>query len=266
MKKLTSKKTNPSVDVTDLTKRYYNKVSGWRSKGFLEGFVGEIAKRRVLPGLKRLNLSEGDKWLDIGCGPGLNFELGLKLSKCNNLDLYGIDIADKNVKIANKKIKKGNFVQGYADRLPYKNEEFDKVTYFHVIEHVPDPLKTLQELKRVLKDRGVANFSFQNKYGLETTTMNLSKKLVFLFGGDPAGFSKPKGMLDVRRSIFEIRKLCRQAGLDVQKVDGCILMLPSIAWRIKSLRGLTLFLSDILQKIPLIKYFSSYICLTVTKQ
>ena len=72
-------------------------------------------------------------------------------------------------------------------------------------------------------------------------------------------------MLDVRRSIIEIRKLCKKAGLKIKNVDGCIIMLPSLAWRIKFLRKPTLFLSDILEKLPLIKYLSSYICLTIEK-
>jgi ubiquinone/menaquinone biosynthesis C-methylase UbiE len=247
------------------TKDYYNKVSGWRSTGFLKGWTGAIAKRRVLPGLKALHFREDDTWLDMGCGPGFNILLGLKINAKKKISCYGIDLAEQNIKFAQKRIPSGKFQPGKVEDLPYADNFFDKVTYFHVIEHVANPLRSMEELKRVLKHGGKASISFQNKYGLENLTMGLSKKLIFFFGGDKAGFSKPAGVLDVRRSYFELKALCFQSGLRIVQTNGCIVMLPSIAWRFKLFQKPTLFLSDLLEKLPLIKYLSSYISLTVVK-
>src|SRR3989338_4940108 len=61
----------------EITRNYYNKVSLWRSQGFLNGWTGEISKRRVLPSLRILNLKDGHKWLDMGCSNGFNINLGL---------------------------------------------------------------------------------------------------------------------------------------------------------------------------------------------
>jgi ubiquinone/menaquinone biosynthesis C-methylase UbiE len=243
------------------TKDYYNKVSSWRSGGFLKGWTGAIAKRRVLPALKSLNLKNNDSWLDMGCGPGFNQSLINK----SKLFLYGIDLAENNINLAKKNIPQGNFIIGNVENLPYLDDSFDKISYLHVIEHVHKPIKSLLELRRVLKMNGKAVISFQNKFGLETFGLNLSKKFEYILGGDKAGFSKPKGVKDVRRSYFQIKKMCKKTGLNIVRVDGCILMLPSIAWRFSILRKPTLILSDFLQKLPLIKYFSSYIAVTVTK-
>ncbi len=237
----------------------------WRSSGFLKGWVGQIAKRRVLPAFKALKFNVSDKWLDMGCGPGFNFRLGFLLNKNKNLKIYGIDLSNQNIKIAKEEIKNSKFDIGNVEKLPYENEFFDKITYLHVIEHVPNPLQSLRELKRVLKFNGVGSICFQNKYGIENLGMGFSKKLVSILGGDKAGFDKPSGVLDVRRSYFEIKKMCEKAGLKVIRVDGAILMLPSLAWRIPCLRKLTLIISDFLEKLPLIKYFSSYICITVIR-
>ena len=261
----------------EITRNYYNKVSLWRSQGFLNGWTGEISKRRVLPSLRILNLKDGHKWLDMGCSNGFNINLGLSMNKKNNknnkenkksekIHIHGIDISDANIKIAKKKIRKGNFRVGNVEKLPYTMQFFDRITYLHVVEHVRYPLQSLTELKRVLKDDGKAVLSFHNKYGLENSAMGFSKKLIFIFGGDKGGFSKPKGMLDVRRSIFEIRRMCIKAGLKVTRTDGCIVMLPSLAWRIAVLRKPTLFLSDILEKLPLTKYLSSYISIELKKK
>lgn len=243
------------------TKDYYNKVSSWRSGGFLKGWTGAIAKRRVLPGLKSLNLKNNDFWLDMGCGPGFNQSLVNK----SKLFLYGIDLAENNITLAKKNIPQGNFIIGNVENLPYLDDSFDKISYLHVIEHVHKPIKSLLELRRVLKMNGKAVISFQNKFGLETYLLNFSRHFIFIFGGDKAGFSKPNEVLDIRRSYFQIKKMCRKAGLNIVKVDGCILMLPSLAWRIKFLRKPTLIISDFLQKLPLIKYLSSYISVTVSK-
>src|SRR3989344_100809 len=221
----------------EITRNYYNKVSLWRSQGFLNGWTGEISKRRVLPSLRILNIKNNKE-----------------NKKSEKIHIHGIDISDANIKIAKKKIRKGNFRVGNVEKLPYTMQFFDRITYLHVVEHVRYPLQSLTELKRVFKDDGKAVLSFHNKYGLENSAMGFSKKLIFIFGGDKGGFSKPKGMLDVRRSIFEIRRMCIKAGLKVTRTDGCIVMLPSLAWRIAVLRKPTLFLSDILEKLPLTKY------------
>lgn len=45
-------------------------------------------------------------------------------------------------------------VLGVAEELPFQNEVFDAVLSFAVLEHVKDPFKAAQELKRVLKPGG----------------------------------------------------------------------------------------------------------------
>lgn len=49
-------------------------------------------------------------------------------------------------------------VIGSADKLPFKNESFDIVLFRGVIQHIPTQkkLKSLQEIHRVLKDKGTA--------------------------------------------------------------------------------------------------------------
>ena len=254
-------------------KEYYNKVAEYRATKFLEGWEGEIAKRRVLPAINALDFKSADRWLDMGCASGFNLNLGLEKNKGIWINTTGIDIAENNIIIAKKRLEqyKTDLLLGNVENLPFADKWFDKITYLHVIEHVTNPLQSLKELKRVLKDDGEACIVFQNKYGLETFMLNLSKKIVGYnekarFGaGDPEGFNKGKEVLDVRRTIKEVEQMCISVGLEITQVDGCIVMLPSLAWRIPALRKTTLLLSDKLQNVPGIKTFSSYICFKVVK-
>ena len=58
-------------------------------------------------------------------------------------------------------------VQGFAENLPFKGDAFDAATIAFGIRNTVDPLKSLQEMKRVLRPRGkVAILEFaipQNK-------------------------------------------------------------------------------------------------------
>lgn len=48
--------------------------------------------------------------------------------------------------------------------LPFENNEFDVVFCNHVLEHIPDDIKAMQELYRVLKPGGLVFFKFRKIY------------------------------------------------------------------------------------------------------
>jgi ubiquinone/menaquinone biosynthesis C-methylase UbiE len=77
--------------------------------------------------------------LDIGAGDGLiTFLLGAK----------GIDNEQSGVDIARS--KGVDVVLGDVYNIPFKDGEFESVTMIDVLEHLEDPIKALQEVKRVL--------------------------------------------------------------------------------------------------------------------
>ncbi len=53
--------------------------------------------------------------------------------------------------------------------LPFKNEEFDIVFCNHVLEHIPDDTKAMQELYRVLKNDGLGFFQIPQDVNRDTT-------------------------------------------------------------------------------------------------
>lgn len=87
--------------------------------------------------------------LDVGCGHGFFLEQ----AKEKGWDAHGIDLSKNAVQYA---IEKGlNVTQSTLFDKKYKDKEFDIVTMFYVLEHVPDPIKYLHEINRILKPKGL---------------------------------------------------------------------------------------------------------------
>lgn len=93
-------------------------------------------------------ISKDSKILDVGCALGgfLNFlrDKGLK-------NLYGIDVIEEYVKLANDK----NITVGSVYDIPFEDNSFDIIILEQVLEHLADLKAPIEELKRVLTDDGV---------------------------------------------------------------------------------------------------------------
>lgn len=66
------------------------------------------------------------------------------------------DIEEKALKTLKKNLPKVKTVRAFSHKLPFKDNEFDVVTFWDVIEHIPIgyELATLWEINRVLKKGG----------------------------------------------------------------------------------------------------------------
>lgn len=80
--------------------------------------------------------------LDIGCGKGFLVEAFER----QGLKAYGMDIS----KYALSKSKATNLILGSAESLPFKDNSFDLITCFEVIEHLEKTEKFVKEAKRIL--------------------------------------------------------------------------------------------------------------------
>jgi SAM-dependent methyltransferase len=108
---------------------------------------------------------EGKNILDIGCGYGwceLNFlTRGAK-------SIVGIELTSDSLKTAQSNVldKRAKFQEGSALKLPFKDNEFDTVVSWEVIEHIPKSTepKMLAEAHRVLKPGGVFYLSTPNAH------------------------------------------------------------------------------------------------------
>ena len=105
---------------------------------------------------------EEKKILDIGCGTG-DF---LNVCKKNNYKVFGVEPNENANKIASNKIG-GKLVKNLNEIL---ESQFDIITLWHVLEHVPNLEEYISQIKKLLKPSGyliiaVPNFkSFDADY------------------------------------------------------------------------------------------------------
>jgi SAM-dependent methyltransferase len=88
--------------------------------------------------------------LDVGCGEGvLTYEWAQKLGPDGRI--VGIDLDDPKLRAEWEKRTHPNleYRAEEATHLSFQNGEFDMATAIEVLEHVPDPEKTLAEMARV---------------------------------------------------------------------------------------------------------------------
>jgi ubiquinone/menaquinone biosynthesis C-methylase UbiE len=122
--------------VRNIFDKFYKKYDAWYDKHKFT-YLSELEV------LKKIIPKKG-KGLEIGVGTARFAKpLGIK---------YGIDPSKKMLEIAKKR---GVDVKlGYGEKLPFKNSTFDYIAIIITLCFVKDPIKVLNEAKRVLKKNG----------------------------------------------------------------------------------------------------------------
>lgn len=132
---------------------YYDSPDYISHSGTEKGIINKIYKKVKKITIKRklkivCRYSVGRKILDIGCGSG---EL-LNIFKENKWQTMGVET---NEKARNYAIKKyGLQVIDETEVEKIQDRSFDVICLWHVLEHVPELQKRMNELKRLLKPAG----------------------------------------------------------------------------------------------------------------
>ncbi|HWB18683.1 MAG TPA: class I SAM-dependent methyltransferase, partial [Phycisphaerales bacterium] len=108
------------------------------------------------------NAARGGHVLDLGCGDGLFTHLFAMAG----LDATGVDVEAAGIEQAKEKCaartypkRAPRFVHSSGGRLAFADAEFDAVVMLDVIEHLPNPVAVLREVRRVVKADGAAVIS-----------------------------------------------------------------------------------------------------------
>lgn len=104
-------------------------------------FFGILAKRYG---------KRGARLLEVGSGMG---HLVGQLSAV--FEAYGMDLNHWAVNQSKKFSESASLQTASAQELPYKKESFNVVIIKHIVEHLPDPEKALNEIGRVTEKDGI---------------------------------------------------------------------------------------------------------------
>lgn len=105
----------------------------------------------------------GQSLLDIACGPGLLLER----AALRGLHIAGVDISAVALSAAAKRLPDARLSVASAERLPYRDAEFDRVSCVGSLERFLSAEAALSEMRRVIRDIGVLVLMVRNSRSLQ---------------------------------------------------------------------------------------------------
>jgi 2-polyprenyl-3-methyl-5-hydroxy-6-metoxy-1,4-benzoquinol methylase len=145
--------TNPRPSREDVNRYYatryrtdYQKSSAPTLRKVLRGVIGAVDRKRSLLPLLR----PGSRVLDVGCGAG-EF---VYLLRTSGLEASGLE-PDEQFAAFSRDTLAIPVQTGTVESASVAPDSFDMVTMFHALEHVADPLGTMQRIRGWLKPEGL---------------------------------------------------------------------------------------------------------------
>jgi ubiquinone/menaquinone biosynthesis C-methylase UbiE len=132
-----------------VTIRHYDHQAKVYSAQYLEEQDAKIEAA-----LNSVELGPNEDILDIGCGSGFLFH---HINKATNL-LIGLDISSKLLREARKLTKSLSniaLIRADADYTPFSDRIFDRIFAITLLQNMPDPTKTISEMRRIGKSAAV---------------------------------------------------------------------------------------------------------------
>jgi SAM-dependent methyltransferase len=216
----------------------------WKMDGIKTKLMGKgLERRRGRP----------IRILSIGCGLGGDlFVLNLLWGKKHCLELTGLDIDSEKIHLLNyfkekREVKNLTFLLGDAQILPFKEGAFDLVLCNEVLEHLPEPEKAIDEMRRVLVSDGLAIITTPNGSNFLTLVGRLFKRI-----SKPGEVDEEKGEHISVKGWREWVRLFKKAGFSVERVlRGSLIIGGPVSDRFPALFGIILIIESILDLIPM---------------
>ena len=142
----------------------------------------------------------GGRLLEVGSGAGYLLQELRQLG----WEVEGVDV--DQAALQNARMKGLNVSLGPLEDLHYPNDHFDAICMSHVIEHVHDPIRLLQECHRILKPGGQ----------LSLITPNAQSFCHRLFGSSWFALEPPRHLYIFTRSTMQ--NLLKDSGFDAADV------------------------------------------------
>lgn len=106
-----------------------------------------------------INFDNNAHILEVGCGVGAQSEILLR--RFPNIKLSGIDLNEKQINAAKKNLESLDFAKERYDiqkmdaqNLEFDSNKFDGAFLCWVLEHIPNPIQVINEVRRVVRPGG----------------------------------------------------------------------------------------------------------------
>ncbi len=146
--------------------------------------------------------ASGLRWLDIGCGNGAFTEL--IIDRCAPTSVDGIDPSEEQLAFARTRpaARIAQFRKGDAMALPYPDDSFDVAVMPLVIFFVPEPVRGVAEMARVVSPGGTVSAYAWDMIGGGFPYETLLAAMRGLGVAVPNPPSPDASRLDVMRSLW----------------------------------------------------------------
>ncbi len=128
---------------------------------------------RTVPFFKKFPLKKG-RLIDLGCGEGAFLARAERLG----FEVWGTDFDIKSIKVAKERGLENTFAMSIEEFVKYaqtRRLKFDIVTFFEVLEHLDEPKKVIEHVKKILKQGGYIAGSIPNR---ERFLADLSRRVL----------------------------------------------------------------------------------------
>jgi ubiquinone/menaquinone biosynthesis C-methylase UbiE len=129
--------------------RHYDRIAKIYERQYAEEQEAKI--NAVLPYVR---LNEKSSILDVGCGTGILFPSVAAKAR----SLIGIDISIRLLQKAKqytKEISNAHIIVADSDYLPFQDNVFNLVFAITLLQNMPNPLATLEEMKRTSQSQAI---------------------------------------------------------------------------------------------------------------
>jgi len=163
---------NEKVTVDATKKSYYHAPKVGSISDRLQTWVKQLSYRQYYSMLVRyaeLSTNSSGELLEVGCGPG--YLISFLEKWFPKISITGFEYDQRLIEEAKERVQRISFIQGNAEELPFSDCQFDVIVSLHLIEHLYNPEKMLQEVHRVLKPNGIFIVATPNLGGLGARVM-----------------------------------------------------------------------------------------------
>lgn len=143
------------------------------SKVYAENSVIKLRQKIVEDKIDFIRkFTKGKNWLDVGSAEGSS----IAVCKKKGFNAVGIELNENSRKFAKKKYKINLYPKSLKDFAESNKIKWDVISFFGVLEHIPDPMNALKICNSLLTKNGIIAILVPNYNSVSTYVQKLTKK------------------------------------------------------------------------------------------